>query len=320
MKNCLHDANHLFKDSIKESPVYMAALNARCREILLLLLNSSKPLTMQEISSQTDCTERQVQYALHQIRFWLQENKVELIARPRIGTYIACTEDKKLELIEKITALQGYALVISPAERIRIILLHLLANDQPVQLKQFITETGLSRTTLLKDMEQVALWLQSHHLALVRRPHFGFKALGDEGDLRGAIISFLFEIPDTVALLNYCSGNKAALRSLLKGSNELLTRLVSFLDALDLAGSEKMVKQLEQDSPRKFTDDAYLLLVLHIAIMVWRHKNRHDIQVPQKSLDYLKDKKRFRLFRIWLSAAFNYRPGRCPNPRSRGWP
>jgi transcriptional antiterminator len=96
----------------------MIALNTRCRDILMLLLQSQTPLASAEIASQLDITPRMVRYSLRSIERWLQEKDVRLIRKPRCGILIDAPGQVKRDLIRELEQLTGYSLLLSPSERL----------------------------------------------------------------------------------------------------------------------------------------------------------------------------------------------------------
>ena len=66
----------------------MVALDTRCRDILMLLLESKATLASGEIASQLTITPRMVRYSLRSIEEWLWENDVHLIKKPGRGILI----------------------------------------------------------------------------------------------------------------------------------------------------------------------------------------------------------------------------------------
>lgn len=143
----------------------MIALDTRRRDILLILLRSPTPLASAEIASQLNITPRMVLYSLRAIERWLQARDVSLIKKPHYGIFIDAPARTKRDLIRELECLTGYPLVLSPSERLRIIALALLTNDQPLLVKQLKRRLCVSRPTVLKDLDGAEEWLKEHKLS-----------------------------------------------------------------------------------------------------------------------------------------------------------
>lgn len=126
----------------------MIALDTRCRDILVLLLESRTALASGEIASQLNITPRMVRYSLRSIEKWLQEKDSRLVKKPGHGILIDTPDRVKRDLIRELENLTGYPLLLSPVERSRILTLSLLTSSQPLLVKQFKRQLNVSRTTV----------------------------------------------------------------------------------------------------------------------------------------------------------------------------
>ena len=264
----------------------------------MLLLQSQTPLASAEIASQLDITPRMVRYSLRSIERWLQEKDIRLIRKPRFGILIDAPGRVKRDLIGELEQLTGYSLLLSPSERLHILVLCLLMNDQPLLIKQLEPRLGVSRPTVLKDINKVENWLEEHNLSLIRRPGFGLKVVGGERDWREAVVCFLLDTVGEIPLLALCEGSKAALRSRVKGKVGLLRVLWAFLEDLELSYSKELVDSIESTLHLEFTDNSYFSLVLHLAILIGRIRQGKIVELQPEHLESLKEKKEFHIARI----------------------
>ena len=186
----------------------MIVLDTRCRDILMLLLESKTTLASGKIALQLNITPRMVRYSLPSVEKWLQGKDIRLIKKPGHGIFIDAPDQVKRDLIRELEYLTGYSLLLSPCERLHILIVCLMMNDQPLLAKQLESRLGVSRTTVLKDMDKAEKWLEEHHLSLVRRPHFGFQVVGGEDDWREAVVDFLLDTVGEVPLLALSCGSK----------------------------------------------------------------------------------------------------------------
>ena len=271
----------------------MATLNARCLDILRLLLPSQRPLASAEIASQLGITARQVRYSLRRIETWLEKRDVRVTKKPGCGILIDAPNQLKSDLIRELENLNGCPPLLSPDERLHILVFSLLVDDQPLLVKHLEPQLGVSRTTVLKDMDRAETWLEEHKLSLIRRPHFGFQAVGREIDWREAFVDFLLDTVGEMPLLALCAGSTAALRSRLKCQANLLHRLSAFLEDLELCYSKTLVDSIRGMRGQQFTDDAYAALVLHLAILIMCVQQGKTVELAPEHLERLREHRGF---------------------------
>ncbi|MBM4464046.1 MAG: PRD domain-containing protein [Chloroflexi bacterium] len=276
----------------------MMSLSTRQCAILRILLDMDNPISMSEIASQLEITPRMVRYDFRGIERWLQARDVQLIKKANYGVFIEAPREVRIDLIRELEHLAGYHLILSPTERLHILILSLLKCDQPLLIKQLEPRLGVSRPTVLSDMNKAEKWLEEHNLSLIRRPHFGFKTVGKEGDWRKAVVDFLLETVGEMPLLVLCKGSKAALRSRMKGKVGLLRVLSAFFENLDLSYSKKLVDSIERMLHLQFTDDACVSLVLHLAILIGRVGQGKIVELPPQHLKSLREQREFHAAKI----------------------
>lgn len=265
----------------------MVVLNTRSRDILLILLRSSEPLGSKVIAQQLAITPRMVRYNIDTITKWLAKRGGKLVTKPNYGLFVEAENGLKQELIHEIENLSGYPLKLSSDERWRIISLKLLLTDGPISASRIMDQLHISRTTLFKDIDRVESWMEIHGVDLSRKPGEGFKINTEQIIRRVAIEEYLLENVGEMTLLDLCSGSDKTLRINLKGRVGLLRALQTFIDELDLCSAEKMVRACEADIGCKYTDSAYLSLVLQLAIMVWENQRGLVISIGKGQLEKL---------------------------------
>jgi transcriptional antiterminator len=70
--------------------------------------------------------------------------------------------------------------VLTVEQRQQLLALILLVVNESFILYQLQQFTQVSRTTVLKDLDGLDEWLNTHHLTLERRPNFGIWIKGQE--------------------------------------------------------------------------------------------------------------------------------------------
>ena len=94
-------------------------LNARCKEILALLMSANTHMTIDEIAKAKTVSRRSIYYDLCKINEWLEYHKVPQIEVERgKGIYLTPEQNRLLaQLTEQPDEAAGY--VFSPGERVR---------------------------------------------------------------------------------------------------------------------------------------------------------------------------------------------------------
>ncbi|MBC7264433.1 MAG: BglG family transcription antiterminator [Chloroflexi bacterium] len=268
-------------------------LDSRSRSILMLLLQSEMPLTASDIASRLSMTPRTVRYRLRVAEKWLQSRGARLVAKPGWGTLIDAPRQTKKRLIRELSGLTGYAPLLSRTERLHVLTLYLLTSNLPLLAQQMACELSVSRSTVLKDLDSVAKWLRKYDLSLVRRPNFGFTVSGREKDFQEAIVNLLLESIGEAFLLPSCTGSKAT-QSALTWSNAGIQHYArAFLDNLDLRHSRLLVALAATDIDMRFTDRAYIVTVLHLAILMQRARQGRHLDVSPEFIEQVKKRQEF---------------------------
>ena len=271
----------------------MVTLNTRCRDILMLLLQSQSHLTSVEIAARLDITPSMVRYTLHDIETWLQGKDICLIRKPGYGTFVDAPAGVKTELVEELERLNDYALLLSPWERMYVLIFSLLMSEQPLIVKQLEPRLGVSRPTVLKDMDQAEAWLQKHNISLVRRPGFGFRVVAEERHWRETVVGFLLDTVGEMPLLALCGGSTAAFKLQMRGKAGLLHILRAFLDGLELTYCSRLVDSVESRLSLEFADNSYVSVVLHLAILIDRVGQGKIVGLPPGLVERLRDLREF---------------------------
>ncbi|MAT95618.1 MAG: hypothetical protein CL608_00500 [Anaerolineaceae bacterium] len=250
----------------------MISLTTRQRDLLHFLLTAETAVVTADVGRQIGLTPRQVTYSLKPIKLWLVEHNADLDMIPGVGVQVACSPDFRENLLTELAAQENIRLQLTPGQRQQLLALNLLTVTEPLILYQLQQESGVSRTTLLKDLDLVEEWIEAFDLTLERRPNFGFMLAGTEHRQRQGIAAIAWgdtSFSDPLMQMSHSAG--------------LVYELANDADLMPLANH---VKQLVQQWDTKqamaligfaetalngrFTDNAVLYLALVIAIQKQR--------------------------------------------------
>ncbi|NIP25355.1 MAG: PRD domain-containing protein, partial [Phycisphaerae bacterium] len=183
-----------------------------------------------------------------------------------------------------------FQLFLPIEQRQQLLVLVLLTADEPLILYQLQTLAQVSRTTILKDLDNLDDWLAEHNLELERRPNYGIWISGTEQARRGALGAWLWgETPLGRPLTNmthseglvFSMKEDTNLLPLVKKANEIIKKW-------DTRRTFGQVTYAESMLNGRFTDDAALYLALALAIQTERTQHQSCIKIDNKNLNWLK--------------------------------
>lgn len=265
----------------------MKSLDSISRDIILTLLRSTEPLSSAVIAARLRVSKRMIRYRMDLVRGWLDERGLPLEVRPNYGIGLEASQETRRQLLDEIENLSGYQLVLSSAERIPVLIFHLLTADAPLTSTVLTDDLGVSRTTLYKDLDRVCEWFFDQGVTLVRKPRQGIFLEIQEKKRRVLLESFLLDILGEMSLLNLCSAPRRAVRSALTGRVKLQQIVCDFFDSLEMEESLRLVKAMEQLLGFQFTDNAYGLLAFQVAFQDRRVSMGHSLHISEREINEL---------------------------------
>ena len=270
----------------------MISLDTRSRDILWMLLQSEAPLPASDIASQLSVTPRMVHYCLGKVERWLATGKVRLVKKPGVGICLDAPAQTRARLSGQLENLSGYPLLLSPGERVYTLTLLLLTVGEPIQIKQLQRYLGVSRTTVLKDLDKVGAWLGQRRLRLMKRPNVGCQVHGAESECREATVEFLQESAGETRLLVLCGGSRVVKASK-RGGVGFERALHTYLETLKIAYAKQLVTTVERSMGIQLLDSACVSLVLHLAVLMRRVEEGKSMPAPPERLLDLKERPEF---------------------------
>ncbi|MEM8860394.1 MAG: hypothetical protein AAGD96_18875 [Chloroflexota bacterium] len=258
----------------------MISLTTRQRDLLRHLLESEETLVIADLANQMGLSARQVNYGLKGVRTWLEQRDILLRVTPGVGIELLTTSSKRDALLQELKSGEVYELVLSAGQRRQLIALQLLTSSDPAILNDFQDVIQVSRTTILKDLEEVEIWLTIFNLDLVRRPNLGTWVEGSEWKIRQALTALLWgetAFDDPIFLMNHMQGlvfslaSDAQLLPILQETQRMATQL-------PIAEATTLVASAEAEMGGRFTDHEVLHLSLALAIQLFRIKQGVSIQ------------------------------------------
>ncbi|AIF52755.1 transcriptional antiterminator, BglG [Pelosinus sp. UFO1] len=112
---------------------------------------------------------------------------VQLESKPNLGIWL----EGEITAINKIRSMldneAGVALLLNQEERSKYIALELLINEKFVTINLLAEKMGVSRNTVVADMQRVERLLQNWRIEMERKVHYGIRAVSSEVNRRLAL-------------------------------------------------------------------------------------------------------------------------------------
>lgn len=172
----------------------MLYINARCRQILNVLLSHADYVSVNAIAKALQVSRRTVYYDIDKINLWLEQaglSHLEIVREK--GLYLSQQEREKIQtMLESDGEDQVY--IFSPEERIKIIICYVIYAQKAVYMEQFTDCFAVSRNTIFADLKEVTKKLKKYDLKLDYQPKQGYIILGDPVRVRALFILYFNEM------------------------------------------------------------------------------------------------------------------------------
>ena len=172
----------------------MLYINARCRQILNVLLSHADYVSVNAIAKALQVSRRTVYYDIDKINLWLEQAELSHLEIVREkGLYLSQQEREKIQtMLESDGENQVY--IFSPEERIKIIICYVIYAQEAIYMEQFTDCFAVSRNTIFADLKEVTKKLKQYDLKLDYQPKQGYIILGDPVRVRALFILYFNEM------------------------------------------------------------------------------------------------------------------------------
>lgn len=256
----------------------------RILEIINMLLNSEKPLTVDYIANRLKVSNKTIRNDLKKVEEYVQQKGVKIIKKPRVGILLEGPRNKRLELADEIKKSLDFEEPFSPEARKNYILKRLFMSKGSVTIKELAEELYVSRVTIHKDLRNVEKWLNKFNLKLLKKPNYGIEVVGDEENWRNAVASLIVSTKEQKELKEFLYNDYTG-----RIDYRTLVQLKELFD-IDYKQLEKIVSNAESKLKFRFSDEAFISLVIHVAISIERLKHKKDVKLSKAVLNNLKQK------------------------------
>ena len=253
-------------------------MEQRTLEIVKILLQEKNFITTNLIAKNLGVSSKTISRQIPKVEEFLKTAGLSLEKKSGAGILIAGSDVKKYLLAEKLKSARKRE--YSQSERRSVIISKLLTSREPIKLFVLSSAVNVTDSTISNDLDKLESWFSEQGLKLLRKPGLGVSLLGDERDLRRAIVRYIYENVEQSKLLNLFQDNLSAPEF--------------FAEFIDVGDWKKFV-QIVRELDYKFSDNAFIGLIVHISLAVQRIKNHEPIQISEEICERVKDSKEFLL-------------------------
>lgn len=261
-------------------------MEQRTRDILKLLLQENSFQKTANIAERLDVSGKTISRQLPKVEEVLEKIGLQLEKKSGAGIKIIGSEVKRYALAQRLKSVEKRD--YTPNERRSIIISNLLSSCEPIKLFALSSAVHVTDSTISNDLDKLEEWFREQGLKLLRKPGLGVSLLGDERDLRRAIVRYIYEHVGEERLLSLMQDNL---------SDEPVAQVSKFLLELIDAGEwrrlERMIRVMENDLGYKLSDNAFIGLVVHLSLVLRRIKNHEAIKLDAQTLTRLKNTREF---------------------------
>lgn len=249
-------------------------MNARCREILRMLLDSDTYLSQQQIADALQVTKRSIYYDLCRINEWLDFHHIPELEMVR-GKGILINGEIRRQIEECADEIQGEeSYILSPMERVHMIICAVIYSREPVYIEQLQDYCAVSRNTVFNDLRVVVNQLQDYDLKLEYESRKGYRVVGDPIKIRAVFLMNFQEIP-----------------TIFSG------RGLRFVDREKVEHYTRILQEMEEELNTRYVDGILESLAILIPVM---ERERSNVYFPNLKKAELEKTKEFVLIRKYF--------------------
>ena len=266
-------------------------MEQRTRDILNLLLQENIFQTTNELAKKLNVSSKTISRQITKVEEVLNSAGLQLEKKSGFGIVITGSEVKRYLLAEKIKSEKKREYSFN--ERRSIIIGKLLTSREPIKLFVLSSALHVTDSTISNDLDKLEDWFQEQGLKLLRKPGLGISLLGNEKDLRRTTVRYIYEHVGETNLLNLLQDNLEEEKNLQLA--QVSKFLLSLIDAGNWKKFEQMIQDLEREVGCKFSDNAFIGLIVHLSLVVQRIKNHEAVEMDAENILKLQNVKEFPL-------------------------
>lgn len=258
---------------------------------MLRLLMESGALSAGDLAEALGVSTKTVSRDLPEAEDFLQECGGGTIQKKKGAGLLLKASPKELKALA--AALSGVKQhTVNPKERLSYIVSRLLPESEPVKLYALASALGVTESTVSSDLTKLDDWFEARGLKLQRKPGLGVYVEGGEREIRKAIIAYIYDHVTEEELLNLVHANLSEEDEGFE--DQASAALLNLVDREIIHRLELVIREAEKAMRRRLSDDAFIGLLVHLALAVQRLRKGERIRLERGYLSRLKGKKEFR--------------------------
>jgi mannitol operon transcriptional antiterminator len=264
-------------------------ISARERQIIELLLNNPKGLTVENISETIGVSSRTVHRELKNIENTLSEFQLVLVKKAGTGVYIEGEEHSKNQL--QISLLKETVQEFTPKERQILLLCTLLKEREPVKLISLAQDLHVTVATVSNDLNKAEELIKDFELELVRKKGHGIEIQGSEKEKRKALGNIIVKNLNEYEFLETINQNEDENKVVYQ--NEVTNKLLEIVKLERMAMVSQILSGINNKLTYSMTDSAYVTFVVHLTLAVERIIQGEKVAIDDNLLAELKEAKEY---------------------------
>lgn len=253
------------------------------RKIALILIQKNGPVTIKNISLQVQISEKTIRNYLDELEQDFKGNGVEFVRKPNVGVYLKIDDDQREEYKRNLNVYDYNQ--CSPGYRQQYILKTLFKNKYTYTIQLLADDLYCSKGTIINELISVQKWLEKHGLRLRRKQNQGLWIEGSEKAYRDAMMSLFSQLKENgEEVINNDEVEKLDYR--IDYIN--YKKIKQLFPRLKLNIIQTIIQESEQKLGYYFTDQAFINLIAHIAIMLERIRFKKKIEMEKNYLENIK--------------------------------
>ncbi len=258
-------------------------LNHRSLGILQELRKAQDYTKLEVFAEKYRVSIRAIRYDIEKISDFLEENGFPKLEKNHLrGVKLNKTETIENWLDTFVAKESDPTYFFSKEERKMIMAMKLLEAQEPIVLSYFQNFFGISKNTVLKEMDDLEHWMASRQLMMIRKPRIGIYIKGSELSRRNAMIELMSETIGIDEIFNYFSK-----KMVLSRTDHIKFDLI--FSAVDIDYINQLIQSAEKNLEKRFTDEAYSNLLTHISLMLKRIQLDKNIKLPKIKMENVTD-------------------------------
>lgn len=257
----------------------------RMQQILLIMLNEDKVISVKNLAERMNLSKRTVQRELEYLGRALKEYHVEFCSKTGTGVWLEGAREDRDRLLRHLSEKDTLDASDRPERRKRLIL-EILKDKTLKKLYYYSELFGVSEATISADLEAAEEWFEPFNLKIIRKPGYGISIEGREKDFRLALRAFIDENIDTHFIRDIYEEKAQALFELVGSKND--KNIYKILNNDLLLRVIACIQRIKDRRLLNLTENSYVGLVLHVTIAVNRILKKEILEENQAMVESLR--------------------------------